>query len=168
MNEEDHGATAALKKYAPGFVWLPRFLRDKLTPALVGSAITSLMIGLAYVFNSPQKDIKRVQDSITHFEQQLDQALKELHENGEQQAAMKNQLTFMSDEMKSQRAWREGIEREAEAPPHARRRMHWSPQASASWSFGALLRSRWKRRRQAECLTSRSTPMRRAASSNAR
>jgi hypothetical protein len=104
-----------LKKYAPGFAWLPRFLRDNLTPALVGSAITTTFIGLAYIFNSPQKDIHRLQESI-------DQALKELHANGEQQAGMKIQLTDITDEMNRQRDWREGIEREAETPPHARRR----------------------------------------------
>lgn len=114
MNEE-HSRTGRFKALAPGLAWLPRFIRDKLTPALVGSAVTFLFGALAYVFNSPQKDIARVQESVTKLEQKVDQVLALSTKNDKQQAVMSKQLDL------EQERWVR-IDTVAELPPHAARR----------------------------------------------
>jgi hypothetical protein len=118
----DESPTVKLRIIAPGFAWLPRFLRDKLTPALVGSAITGLFMGLAYIINSPQKDIHHLQESITRLELSLGQVLDLSHKNETEQAGMKKTVEHIEKDLASQNEWRTSIEREAEAPPHARRR----------------------------------------------
>lgn len=121
MNEE-HTRTGRFKALAPGLAWIPRYIRDNLTPMLVSSAFTLIFTGISYVFNSPQKEIAGVQNSVTEIKQQLTEAIKLMHETQVEQAGMKTQLNTQTDELERQRDWREGIEREAETPPHARRR----------------------------------------------
>lgn len=120
MNEE-HSRTGRFKALAPGLAWLPRFVRDKLTPALVGSAVTFLFGALAYVFNSPQKDIARVQESVTELKQAVDQMLTLAHQNEINQADMGRQVTDMAKELDLERARWERIDSVADMPPHARR-----------------------------------------------
>lgn len=89
---------------------------------LVSSAVTLIFTGISYVFSSPQKEIAGVQNSVTEIKQQLTEAIKLMNETKIEQAGMKIQLNTQTDELERQRDWREGIEREAEAPPHARRK----------------------------------------------
>lgn len=119
---EEYSTTQMLKVHAPGLAWLPRIVRDKLTPALVGSAITTAFMALAYLFNSPQKDIHRVQEIITQqqaHEQKTDELLQQLVTG---QAVMNAAMSDFRDEQDRQREWRDRLADIAEAPPHARRR----------------------------------------------
>jgi hypothetical protein len=118
---EEHSQTARLKIIAPGLAWLPRFVRDKLTPALVGSAITFLFGALAYVFNSPQKDIARVQESVTEMKKTMDEVLSLSTQNHEQNAVLSNQVTELTSKVDHQQERWERIDSIAEIPPHARR-----------------------------------------------
>lgn len=115
-----------LKVHAPGLAWLPRIVRDKLTPALVGSAITFLFGGLAYVFNSPQKDVHRMQEAIVQqqaheqaHDEKTDMTLQQLVTG---QAVMNAAMSDFRDEQDRQREWRDRLADIAETPPHARRR----------------------------------------------
>lgn len=121
MNDDRESPTARLKILAPGLAWLPRFVRDKLTPALVGSAVTFLFGALAYVFNSPQKDIARVQESMTELKQSVDAVLALSTKNDKQSAVLSNQVTELTNKVDHQQERWERIDSVAETPPHARR-----------------------------------------------
>lgn len=121
MNNEDYTRTARFKALAPGLAWLPRFIRDKLTPALVGSALTFLFGALAYFFNSPQKDIARVQESVTELKQAVDQVLTLSNKNDKQSAVMSTQISELTTKVDHQQERWERIDSVAESPPHARR-----------------------------------------------
>jgi hypothetical protein len=116
--------TAVLARRAPGLAWLPSAIRQRLTPAALGSAVTALAIAIAYVVNAQhdihnaQNDVHRLQESVASLEQERDV----LHKIDTQLAVMNSKVDTIADEVDRQREWREGIEREAEAPPHARRR----------------------------------------------
>lgn len=122
MNEQNFNSTQMLKIHAPGLAWLPRVVRDKLTPALVGSAITTAFMAIAYIFNSPQKDIQRVQEIIAQqqvHEAKTDELLQQLVTG---QAVMNAAMGDFRDEQDRQREWRDRLSEIAETPPHARRR----------------------------------------------
>jgi hypothetical protein len=115
--EDDHGTTAVLELRAPGFAWLPRVLRERLTPAALGSAITALAIAIAYIVNA-QHDIHNLQKDVAETQKQLDL----LHKIDTQLAVMNSKVDGIATEVDRQREWRERIEDAAELPPHARRR----------------------------------------------
>lgn len=120
MNDRETD-TGVFKRRWPQAAWVLPFLHY-LTPALVGSAITSILIGLAYVFNSPQKDFNRLLDLVDRqqaHQQKADETLQQLVTG---QAVMNGKVDAIADEVDRQRLWREKIEGVAEAPPHARRR----------------------------------------------
>lgn len=121
MNNEDYTRTARFKALAPGLAWLPRFIRDKLTPALVGSALTFLFGALAYFFNSPQKDIARVQESVTELKQAVDQVLTLSQHNETTQADLRRQVADMAKQFDLEQARWVRIDTVAELPPHARK-----------------------------------------------
>lgn len=119
---EDYSKTQMLKIHAPGLAWIPRFVRDNLTPALAGSAVTTLFMAVAYLLNSPQKDIHHVQEIIAQqqaHEQKTDELLQQLVTG---QAVMNAAMSDFRDEQDRQREWRDRLADIAEAPPHARRR----------------------------------------------
>lgn len=113
-----------LQRRAPGLAWLPNSLRQRLTPAALGSAVAALAIAIAYVVNAQhdihnaQKDVNRLQDSVTSLEKERDL----LHKIDTQLAVMSNSMATIAEEVDRQREWREKIEGVAELPPHARRR----------------------------------------------
>lgn len=123
MAEKDGGedwesTTAILKRRAPGLAWLPVALRQRLTPAALGSAITALAIAIAYVV-SAQADIHGLQKDMAEQQKQLDL----LHKIDTQLAVMNSKVDGIATEVDRQREWRERIESVAEElPPHARRR----------------------------------------------
>lgn len=123
MNEEatDTGLHRAIKRRWPESAWLVPFLRY-LTPALVGAALATIIGWLVYVFNSPQKDIARVQASVTELKQAMDQVLALSTKNDKQQAVMSKQLEAQTAEIAHQRERWERIDSIADMPPHARRR----------------------------------------------
>lgn len=128
-NEKDdkgdwESTTAVLARRAPGLAWLPSALRQRLTPAALGSAITALAIAIAYVVNAQhdihnaQSDVHRLQESVTGLEKERDL----LHKIDTQLAVMNSKVDTIATEVDRQREWREKIEDAAESPPHARRR----------------------------------------------
>lgn len=123
MNEDptETGFHRAFKRRLPQAVWILPFLHYA-TPALVGAALTALGGGLVYVFNSPQKDIHRVQEIIAQqqvHEQKTDELLQQLVTG---QAVMNAAMSDFRDEQDRQREWRDRLADIAETPPHARRR----------------------------------------------
>jgi hypothetical protein len=119
------GTTAVLELRAPGFAWLPRALRQRLTPAALWSAITALAVAVTWLVNA-QHDIHQLkassaesQKALANMRQQLDI----LHKIDTQLAVMNNKVDGIATEVDRQREWRERIESVAEElPPHARRR----------------------------------------------
>jgi hypothetical protein len=117
---EDPGATAKLKKIAPGFAWLPRVLRENLTPAALSSAVISLVGATLWVANarhelhSAQHDVQNLERSI----QSLAAGVQQLHT---EVAVMNTKIDGIASEQERQREWREHLEELAELPPHARR-----------------------------------------------
>jgi type VI protein secretion system component VasK len=116
--------TQVLIARAPGLAWLPRVLRQRLTPAALWGAIVGMvgMLVLAVTaWVSTQKNIAHLQELSARaeaHEQKTDELLQQLVTG---QAVTNGKIDGMTDEMDRQRRWREGIEREAESPPHARR-----------------------------------------------
>lgn len=120
MNEESETETGlhrAITRRWPETAWLVPFLRY-LTPTLVGAAIATIIGGLVYVFNSPQKDINRVEQDIHRVEQsmekqgqRLDEAIDLLHKNESDQSGMKSQLNDLAEESRSARKWRDDLAR---------------------------------------------------------
>lgn len=123
MNEEttDTGLHRAIKRRWPESAWLVPFLRY-LTPALVGAALATIIGWLVYVFNSPQKDIARVQASVTELKQAVGQMLALQHQSDTRQADLGRQVTDMAKELDHERERWERIDSIADMPPHARRR----------------------------------------------
>jgi methionine synthase II (cobalamin-independent) len=121
----DFGSTTAvLARRAPGFAWLPVALRQRLTPAALGSAIAALAVAITYVVNA-QHDISRLKDSMAESKKSvadLEQRLDVLNKIDTQLAVMAGKVDSIADEVDRQREWRERIEGIAETPPHARRR----------------------------------------------
>lgn len=124
MNEKpDFGSTTAVNQYAPGLAWIPRVVRDKLSPAALGSAITALAIAIGYVVNAQhdirnaQRDIRQLHDTVGDLQRQSDT----LHKIETQLAVTASKIDDIADEVDRQRQWRDKIEGIAEAPPHARR-----------------------------------------------
>jgi hypothetical protein len=110
--------TAVLERRAPGLAWLPTALRQRLTPAALGSAITALVIAIAYVV-SAQHDIHNLQKDVAETQKQLDL----LRKIDTALAVMNSKVDGIAAEVDRQREWRERIESVAEElPPHARRR----------------------------------------------
>jgi hypothetical protein len=113
------GTTAVYEKV--GLAWLPRFLRGRLTPAAMGSAITALCIAIWYVLNAQhdirnaQRDIRQLHDTVGDLQRQSDL----LHKIDTQLAVMGSKVDDIANEVDRQRAWREKIEGVAELPPHA-------------------------------------------------
>jgi len=128
MVEEEHkdweSTTAVLARRAPGLAWLPSALRQRLTPAALGSAVTALAIAIAYVVNAQhdihnaQRDIHQLNDTVTDLQKQADV----LHKIDTQLAVMNSKVDNIADEVDRQREWRERIESVAEMGPHAKRR----------------------------------------------
>lgn len=123
-DKPDFGATTAIKRYAPGLAWLPRIVRDKLTPAAAWSAIAGLAIAIGYVLNA-QHDISQLKEAVADSKKSvadIRQQLDLLHRIDTQIAVMGGKVDNIADEVDRQREWRERIEGIAESPPHARKR----------------------------------------------
>ena len=118
-DKPDFGATAAVRKYAPGLAWLLPF-RNILTPSALWAAIGMLTIAIASVVNA-QLDIRRHQESIVGLQQERTQDRELLQNISTQLAVMSSRIGDIALEVDRQREWRERIEDVAEAPPHARK-----------------------------------------------
>jgi hypothetical protein len=120
--------TQVLARRAPGLAWIPRAVRQYLTPAALFSAVSGLAISIGAVVNAHQ-DIHRLKDTVADQGTQLEL----LHQLDKRVAVMSNsmadgaaevnrQLADVAKELSNQREWRERIETEAESGPHGRRR----------------------------------------------
>jgi len=118
--------TTILEKVAPGFAWLPRVLRKHLTPRVVWTlagalwtfavAWGSVCLTIHVRSISVEKDVSQLKDSAKRFEEQratLEAIDKKL-------AVLDSKVDNISAEVEHQREWRDRIEQQAEAPPHAR------------------------------------------------
>ena len=124
--ERPEDTTVILKRIAPGFAWLPRVLREHLTPKAVwtaGVAIWTLFValcsaGLTVHLRSvgEEKDISQLQENAKKFDAQA----SALHAISTQLAVLTSKVDGVSTEVANQREWREQIEQQAEAPPHGR------------------------------------------------
>jgi hypothetical protein len=102
--------TQILKRVAPGLAWLPRLLRDNLTPAgLIGTA-SALAVAVTWIVVA-QHDIIDLKDRVAKAEADHELLVK-----------IDSKLDTLSEEMGRLRDWRERIEEEAETQPHVRKR----------------------------------------------
>lgn len=106
-----------LARRAPGLAWIPKFARDRLTPAALGAVVTALAISIGYVLNA-QRDLHQLKDAVAEQGKQLEL----LHSIDTQLAVMIGKVDSIAGEVDRQRAWRDRIEEAAEAGPHARRK----------------------------------------------
>lgn len=126
MPECHEDTTTTLKRIAPGFAWLPRVLREHLTPRAVWTAVAgiwTLLVALSsagltvYMHSAVQeKDILQLKEGVKKFDDQAS-ALQGI---STQLAVLDSKVDNISHEVDHQREWRERIEQQAEAPPHAR------------------------------------------------
>jgi hypothetical protein len=107
---ERDSTTQILKRLAPGLAWLPRMLRDNLTPAGLIAAVSMLIAAITWIV-AAQRNISDLKDRVAKAE--TDHALL---------VAIDTKLDTLSDEMGRLRDWRERIEEQAEIQPHARKR----------------------------------------------
>lgn len=120
--KEDPSITQMLKIHMPIGAWLPRVVREKLTPALVGSVITTLFMGVAYLLNSPQKDIQRMQGSFAELNQKVEQMLALQHKSDTNQAVMSSQIGDLTEKADRNEGRWDRLADIAETPPHGSRR----------------------------------------------
>ena len=127
--KEDLGSTTAVYEKV-GLGWLPRALRNRLTPGRVGSAIAGLSIAIWYVVND-RHDVIHLKETVTRLEQEL--ANKQAAEEREQDRELLHKLETAVDvmnakwddmqaEVNRQRERWDRVEQVADSPPHARRR----------------------------------------------
>jgi cell division protein FtsB len=109
--------TAVLARRAPGLAWLPNFLRQRLTPAALSSAIGALVLGL-WIAITWIVSVRHMQETVASLERERDL----LHNINTQLQVMNSKVDGIATEVDRQRQWRERIESEAEAPPHPRKR----------------------------------------------
>lgn len=125
MTDDLESTTTILEERAPGFAWLPRALRKRLTPAALWGALAALAVAIGYAV-SAQHDISQLKDSVAESKKsmaELKQQLDLLHKIDTQLAVMGSKVDDIATEVNRQREWRERIEEVAEEnPPHARRR----------------------------------------------
>jgi len=107
--------TVTLKRIAPGLVWLPRVLRERLTPAAAWTAIV-LLATTAAILYSRASDIAKLKDGMDKIELQQERITTLL-------ARLDQKADDMGKELDRQRQWREKIEEvaERERVPHRRR-----------------------------------------------
>lgn len=101
--------TQILKRIAPGLAWLPRPLRDTLTPAALIGAVSALAVAITWLV-SAQRDISDLKGRIARSEPDHELLLK-----------IDAKIDSLADEVDRQRQWRERIESEAETQPHPRK-----------------------------------------------
>lgn len=92
-------------------------MRDRLTPAALGSAITALAVAIGFVV-SAQRDIRQLKDTVA----EQGKSVELLHKIDTDVAVMSNSVSAIAAEVQRQREWRERIEDVAESGPHATRR----------------------------------------------
>jgi len=127
---DDLGSSTIVYEKA-GLGWLPRALRNRLTPGTVGSAVVAMTIAIGYVM-SAKHDIKTTEHDVQRLEAaneeskktvaELRQELGVLNEIKTQIAVINDKLDAQASELERQRAEWDHVHGIAEAPPHARRR----------------------------------------------
>lgn len=137
MNDPlDFGSTTAVNKYAPGMAWIPRAIRDRLTPKAFLATVAGILSVLYLSINAwvtTQHNIKSLQDLVTkqqEHEEKVDKRLEDfakdfakgqadttelLHRQGDE-------LIRQGKEMDKQREWRETLATIASQPPRVRKR----------------------------------------------
>jgi len=116
---DEHETTGVYERV--GLAWLPRWLRGRLTPTTLWLAIGALAAGIGYV-GKAQVKLDRHQESITDLQLEHAQDRDLLQKMNTQLAVMNRTIDDIAEEVNRQRDWREKIQEQAEAPPHARRR----------------------------------------------
>lgn len=125
--KEDLGSTTAVYEKV-GLGWLPRFLRNRLNPATIGSAIAALSIAIWYVVND-RHEVLHLKETVAKLEQEHNKSATEreqdrelLHKIDTAVDVLKSEIDDNRSEVDRQRERWERIEGIAENPPHARKR----------------------------------------------
>jgi hypothetical protein len=127
---DDLGSTTIVYNKV-GLGWLPRALRNRLTPGTVGSAVAALTLAIGYVV-SAKHDIKTTEHDVQRLEAANEESKKTVaelrHELGmlyeikTQIAVINDKLDVQASELERQRAEWDRIHRIAESPQHGRRK----------------------------------------------
>jgi hypothetical protein len=120
------GTTAVYEKV--GLAWLPRFLRGRLTPAAMGSALTALCIAISYIVNQ-HHDFLRLQETVTRLEEERKESEADRNQDRELLHKIDKAVDVLNDKMDNntteiqrQRQRWDRVEEAADLPPHAARR----------------------------------------------
>jgi hypothetical protein len=116
VRDDHESTTTILKRLAPGVSWLPRAVRERLTPAALWSALSAVVVAVVVVANA-ERDISRLKENVTALENQREL----LVQINTQLAVMSDKVSNIDSEVQQQRAWRERIEEQAEVPIKRRR-----------------------------------------------
>lgn len=126
MNEtpDFESTTQVLARRAPGLAWIPKVVRDNLSPKALWSSLLALVIAIGYVLNA-QHSINQLKDESVQGRQSVSKLQEQvglLHEIDTQLKVMNTKVDAIAAEVDRQRQWRERIEAVAETPPNARKR----------------------------------------------
>lgn len=125
MNDDptETGFHRAFKRRWPQAVWILPFLHY-ITPALVGAGLATIGGGLVYIFNSPQKDISRVEagtgKAIADIQQSIAKLVEQSQSTREDVASIKATVGAMKDT--EHERWEKIDKVMAEDKAHAARR----------------------------------------------
>lgn len=114
--------TSFLKRRAPGLAWIPKVVRDNLSPKALGGAIAALVVAIGYVLTA-QHNIGAAKDAAEEAKRSvtdLQQKLSVLNEIDKKLAVMSNKVDTIAADVDRLRGWQERVEEVAERPPHAR------------------------------------------------
>jgi hypothetical protein len=123
--DDTESTTVVLKRIAPGYAWLPRALRERLTPLALYSVIATAVGAIVIAVTSwvtTQSTIHRLEENATESAADRKEVRDLLQTIQTGQALMGKDIRSITDEVGRQREWREKIEGVAELPPHARKR----------------------------------------------
>lgn len=128
-NKFDPGSTTAVRVHSPGVAWLPRVIREKLTPAIAWSVFAALVGALVIAITwlvTTQSDIHQLKEAVLESKKsvaELRQELELLHKIDTRLAVMDSKMDGIATEVDRERARWDRVESvAAETPPHARKR----------------------------------------------
>jgi hypothetical protein len=117
MPDNSGGNTTILRRIAPGIAWVPRIVRENLTPTMLWSMLAALVTAVSFVVHA-QISLATLDKRVAVLEEQ-----RELLEKIDKRLdGVAGDVGAIKAEVDQQRGWRDRIEAQAEAPLHLKPR----------------------------------------------